>query len=57
MTGKAKECFDFWEADDDPTNAKKTYEDLLNKVKDHARRRKFDTTAKRRMQQGGDPCT
>ncbi len=25
MTGKAKEYFDFWEADHDPTNAKKTY--------------------------------
>jgi hypothetical protein len=53
MTGKAKEYFDFWEADHDPTNAKKTYEELLTKVKDHARRRKLDTTAEERMQQGG----
>ncbi len=34
-----------WEADDDPPNAKKTYEELLSKVKDYARRRKLDTTA------------
>ena len=28
---------------------------MLNKVKDYARRCKLDTTAKERMQQGGDP--
>ncbi len=55
MAGNTKEYFDFWEADHDPTNAKKTCEDLLNKVKDCARRRKLDTTAKERMQQLGDP--
>ena len=44
MTGKAKEYFDLWEADQDPTNAAKTYVELLNKVKDYARRRKLDTT-------------
>ncbi len=54
MTSKAKEYFDLWEADHDPTNAKKTYEEVLNKVKDYARRRKLDTNAKERMHQGGD---
>ncbi len=39
MMGKAKEYFDLWEADHDPTNAAKTYEELLNKVKEYARRR------------------
>ncbi len=33
MSGKATEYFDFWEADHVPTNAKKTYEELLNRVK------------------------
>ncbi len=28
MTGKAKESFDLWEADHDPTNAAKTYAEL-----------------------------
>mgnify|MGYP003349288641 CR=1 FL=1 len=31
MTGKAKEYFDMWEADRDPTDAGKSYEELLNK--------------------------
>ena len=34
-----------WEADDDPTNAKKTYEGLLSK-EDYTRRCKLDTNAK-----------
>ncbi len=55
MTGKAKEHFDLWEADHDSTNVKQTCEELLSKVKDYARRRKLDTTAKERIQQGGDP--
>ena len=55
MIGKAKEYFDLWEADRDPTDAAKTYEELLKKVKDYARRRKLDTNAKERMQHGGDP--
>ena len=55
MTGKAKEYFDLWEADHDPTNAKKTDEKLLSKVKDYARRSKLDTNAKEWMQQVGDP--
>ena len=45
MTGTAKEYFDLWEADHDPTNAKKTYEELLNKVEDYAIRHKLNTTA------------
>ncbi len=40
MTGKAKEYFDQWEADHDPTNAAKTHEELLNKVKGYAMGRK-----------------
>ncbi len=38
MTGQAKEYFDFLEADHDPATAKKTYEELFNKVKDYARK-------------------
>ncbi len=34
MTGKAKEYFDLWEGDRDTTDASKSYEELLNKVKD-----------------------
>ena len=45
MTGKAKEYFDIWEADRDPTDSGKNYEDLLAKVKDYARRRKLDSSA------------
>ncbi len=37
MTGQAKEYFELWEADHDPTNTKKTDEDLVNKVTDYAR--------------------
>ncbi len=37
ITGKAKEYFDLWEADHDPTSAKQIYEELLNKVKDYAK--------------------
>ncbi len=56
MTGKAKEYLDLWETDQDPpAKAKETYDELFNKVKDYARRRKMDTNAKERMQQGGDP--
>ena len=51
MTGKAKEYFDLWEADRDFTEAAKSYEELLNKAKDYARRRKLDASAKQRMQQ------
>ncbi len=54
MAGTTKEYFDLWEADHDPTNEKTTYENLLNKVKDYARKRSLDTTARDRTQQGGD---
>ncbi len=53
--GKVKEYLDLWEADHDPTKAKKTYEELLSKVKDYARRRKLNTNPKEGMQQGGEP--
>ncbi len=55
MTGKAKEYFDLWEGDRDTTDVAKSYEELLNKVKDYARRRKLDNTAQKNMQHGGDP--
>ena len=45
ITGKAKVYFNLWEADHDPTNAAKTYEELLNKFKYYARRRKLDSSA------------
>ena len=51
MTGKAEEHF----ADHDPTSAAKTHEELLQKVMDNARRRKLDSSAKEKKQQGGDP--
>ncbi len=44
-----------WEADHDPTNAAKAYGELLNKVEDYARRRKLDSSAKDKIQQGGYP--
>ncbi len=46
--------FDFWEADHDPTNAAKTSEELLKKVKHYADRRKVDSSAKEKIQQRGD---
>ncbi len=55
MTGRAKEYCDLWEADRDRTEAAKSYEELLNKVKDNARRRKLDSTVKEKVQQGRDP--
>ncbi len=33
----------------------KSYEELLTKVTDCSRRRKFDSSAKEKIQQGGDP--
>ncbi len=39
MIDQAKEYFDLWEADKDPTNVAKTYEELLNQVRDCAMRR------------------
>ncbi len=57
MTGKAKEYFDLWEADRDTTatDAAKSYEEFLAKVKDYSRRRKLDSSVKEKMQHGGDP--
>ena len=49
---KSKEYFDLWEADRDNTYAAKSYEELLNKAKDYARKRKLDNTAQKNMQQG-----
>jgi hypothetical protein len=42
MTGKAKEYFDVWEADRDHTDPAKSYEKVLNKVKDCTREKKLD---------------
>jgi hypothetical protein len=50
MIGKAKGYFDLWEADRDPTDAAKTYEDLLNRVKDDSRRRELE-----KFREGEDP--
>ena len=55
MTGKATAYFDLWEADRDNTDPAKSYEELLTKVKDNSRRRKLDSSAKEKMQHGGDP--
>ncbi len=55
MTGKAKEYFDFWEADRDNTDPAKSYEELLTKAKDYSRSSKLDSSAKEKMQYGGDP--
>ncbi len=55
MTGKAKDYFDLWEGDRDNTDAVRSHEELLNKVKDNARGRKVDNTAQRNTQHGGDP--
>ena len=53
--GKAKEYFDMWEADRDPMDPGKSYEELLNKVKDYARRKKLDTSVQKSMTAGHDP--
>ncbi len=55
MKGKAKVHFDLREADRDPTSAKKTYMELLSKVKDYARKRKLDTNAKERCNKEETP--
>ncbi len=46
MAGKAKEHFDIWEADRDTTDVAKSYEELLSKVEEYARRRNLDSSAK-----------
>jgi hypothetical protein len=55
MTGEAKEYVDMWEADRDTTDAATYYPELLNKVKDYARRRKLDSSTAEKIQHGGDP--
>ncbi len=40
MSGKAKECFDIWEADRDTTDASKAKGELLSKATDYASRNK-----------------
>ncbi len=41
MARKAKNYFDFWEADRDTTAQAKVREEVLTKVKDYSRRRKL----------------
>ncbi len=55
MTEKAKEYFDLRDGDRFTADAAKSYEELMNKVKDYARRRKLDTAAQETMRCGGDP--
>ncbi len=55
MIGMSKEYFDLWEADKDHTEPSKSYEELLAKVKDYSRTKKFDSSARENMQHGGDP--
>ena len=49
MIGKSKEYFDLWEADRDPSDVTKSYEELLNKIKDYARKKKLDSTAQKNI--------
>ncbi len=39
----------------DHTDPEKSFEELLNKAKDYARKRKLDNTAQKNAQHGGDP--
>ncbi len=55
MTRKAKEYLEIWEADRDTTDVAKSYEELVNMVKGYARRRELDSSAKEKLQHGGDP--
>jgi hypothetical protein len=57
MTGNAEEYFERWEADRDTTDAAKSYGELLGKVEDYPRTRKVDSSAKEKMQLGGNPWT
>ncbi len=54
MTGEAEESFDLWEVDRFNTDPAKSYEELMTKGKNCSRRRKFDSSAKEKMQCGGD---
>ncbi len=53
IIGAAKEYFDIWEADHDTTDAAKSYEELLSKVQDYAKRRKLDSSAQDELQHAG----
>ncbi len=53
--GKANKYFDLWEEDWDTADPTKSYEDLLHKVGEYARRRKLDSSAKNKMRNGDDP--
>ncbi len=55
MAGKAKEYFKVWEADRHTTDPAKSYEERSNKVKDYARRRKLDSSARKRCSTGVTP--
>ncbi len=55
MIGKAREYFNLWEAVRDSIDAAKSCEELQNKDKDYARRRKLDSSAKQKAHHGGDP--
>ncbi len=54
MVGKSKEHFDLWEADRDHADAAKSHMELLNKVKDYARKRKLDSAVQKNTQSGSD---
>ncbi len=53
--GDTKEDFKLWKADCDNTDQVQSYEELLAKVKDCSNERKLASSAKERMQHGGDP--
>ncbi len=55
MTGKDEEYFDIWVADRGTTDAAKSYEKLLSKVRDYAIRRGLDRAVIEKMQHGVDP--
>ena len=44
-----------WEADGDPSDTTKKYDELLNKVKDYSRKRKLDGHVAKVVVAGGDP--
>ncbi len=54
MAGRAKKYFDLWETNRDTTDPAKSYEELLTKSKDSARRRKLESSVKEKMRYWGD---
>ncbi len=50
----SRSYFDLWEADRDTTDAAKSYKELPSKVHDYSRRIELDSSAKKKMQRGGD---